>query len=326
MERADEVLALGKVDTGLATDRRIDLGDEGRRDLEERDAAEPARGEEAGGVTERPAPDRHERLAALGAQPGQLACGFLDDRHPLRAFALRQQDPLDRPALVREGRRDRLTGRRPRSGLRDQDCATGAKAAERIGDDRCRDALADHEVAAERAAPEEHRWPRGARGAPDELVDPLDDRRQLGDPVHPLGRGVEPIAIADEIADRAHRIAPDDQGPDVRGAAETLGEDLGPDVEPDGHSAAIERPAVARVDHRSAAGGNHRLHGGAAICRAEAVHGFSLERPEPRLAALGEDLRDRLAGRLFDRVVEVDEPRPVTMGEPPPDRALAAAG
>ena len=42
--------------------------------------------------------------------------------------------------------------------------------------------------------------------------------------------------------------------------------------------------------------------------------------------SLGEDLRDRPAGRLLDRLVEVDERRAVAMGEPPPDGALAAAG
>ena len=35
VERADEVLALGQVDAGLAADRRVDLGDEGRRDVDD---------------------------------------------------------------------------------------------------------------------------------------------------------------------------------------------------------------------------------------------------------------------------------------------------
>ena len=171
MERADEVLALGQVDPGLAADRRVDLGDERRRHLDERDAAQPARGEEAGGVAERAAPDRHERLAALGAQPGQLARGVLDDRHPLGALALRQEDRLDRPAVVGERRRDRLAGRRPRAGLRDEDRAAGAEAAERVRDDRRRDALADHEIAAERVGRGGAPSARGVRDPADQLVD-----------------------------------------------------------------------------------------------------------------------------------------------------------
>ena len=54
----DEVLALGQVDRGLAADRRIDLGDERRRHVDERDAAQVRRRQEAGGVAERTATDR----------------------------------------------------------------------------------------------------------------------------------------------------------------------------------------------------------------------------------------------------------------------------
>ena len=73
VERPDEVLALGQVDAGLAADRRVDLGDERRRDLDERDAAQVRRGEEPGRVAERAAADRDERLAALDPERGQLA-------------------------------------------------------------------------------------------------------------------------------------------------------------------------------------------------------------------------------------------------------------
>ena len=64
VERADEVLALGQVDAGLAADRRVELRDERRRDLDEGHAAEVGRGEEPGRVAERPAADGDERLAA----------------------------------------------------------------------------------------------------------------------------------------------------------------------------------------------------------------------------------------------------------------------
>ena len=61
MERPDEVLALGQVHPGLAADRRIDLGDERRRDLDEPDAAQVDRGQEPGRVAERAAADRDQR-------------------------------------------------------------------------------------------------------------------------------------------------------------------------------------------------------------------------------------------------------------------------
>src|SRR3972149_5864385 len=47
MEGADEVLAGVDVDRRLAPDRGIDLGGEGRRDMDERDAAEPDGRQEA---------------------------------------------------------------------------------------------------------------------------------------------------------------------------------------------------------------------------------------------------------------------------------------
>ena len=102
MERADEVLALGQVDAGLAADRGVDLGDEGRRHLDEGHAAEVGRGEEAGRVAERAAADGDERLAPLDPEARQLPRGVLDDRQAFRGLALRQQDALDRPAVARQ--------------------------------------------------------------------------------------------------------------------------------------------------------------------------------------------------------------------------------
>ena len=105
VERADEVLALGQVDAGLAADRRVDLGDERRRARwMNADAAQVGRGEEPGRVAEGAATDRDERLGALDAQRGELAGRGLDDRQSLGGLALGQQDLLDRPAARRAGR------------------------------------------------------------------------------------------------------------------------------------------------------------------------------------------------------------------------------
>ncbi len=80
MEGADEVLALRQVDPCLAADRRVDLGDERRRDVDERHASEPGRGEEARRVAERSAADRDDRFVAFRPNAGQLSGRLLDDR------------------------------------------------------------------------------------------------------------------------------------------------------------------------------------------------------------------------------------------------------
>ena len=53
VERADEVLALGGVDAGLAADRGVDHAEHRRRHLDDVDAAQPGRGDEAGEVGRR---------------------------------------------------------------------------------------------------------------------------------------------------------------------------------------------------------------------------------------------------------------------------------
>ena len=118
VERPDEVLALGQVDPGLAADRRVDLGDERRRHLDEPDAAQVDRGEEPGRVAERAATDRDEDLAAIDPERGQLAGGGLDDGQPLGGLALGQQDRGDVPAARRGGRRPAARRRPPRPRVR----------------------------------------------------------------------------------------------------------------------------------------------------------------------------------------------------------------
>ena len=121
MERADEVLALRQVDRGLAPDRGVDLGDERRRDVHDRDAAQVRRGEEAGGVAERPATDGDDRLVALDPEPRQLARRGLEDRQALGRLALGKHHGRDGPAGRGEAGGQALTGGRPRPGLRHED-------------------------------------------------------------------------------------------------------------------------------------------------------------------------------------------------------------
>ena len=114
VERPDQVLALGQVHAGLAADRRVDLGDERRRHLDEPDAAQVDRGEEPGRVAERAATDRDEHLVTIDPERRELAGGRLDHGQPLGRLALGQQDGRDVPARVRGGRPPGARRRQPR--------------------------------------------------------------------------------------------------------------------------------------------------------------------------------------------------------------------
>src|SRR5207344_22213 len=112
------------------------------------------------------------------------------------------------------------------------------------------------------------------------------------------------------------RVAPADQRPDIGRPAQALGKDLRPTVEPDADPAPEERPAVARIDDRTATGGDHPAHLGRAIGRAEVRDRGALEGAERRLPVLFEDPRDGPAGTRFDPLVEVDERCAVAAGQP----------
>ena len=67
VEGADEVLAGREVHADLAADRRVDLRQQRRRHLDERDAAQEGRGREARHVADDAAPDGHDDRPAVGA-------------------------------------------------------------------------------------------------------------------------------------------------------------------------------------------------------------------------------------------------------------------
>ena len=80
IEGADQVLAHRHVDPGLAADRAVDLGQQGRRDLHEIDPAQQGRRGKAGHVADDAAAQGHQHRAALDAagqdvldQPGEMA-------------------------------------------------------------------------------------------------------------------------------------------------------------------------------------------------------------------------------------------------------------
>ena len=98
VEGADEVLALRRVDPGLAADRAVDLGEERRRKLHEADAPAQDRGGEAGEITDHPAAEGHHQVVAadlLGDQPlhRALEAGPALRRLPRRQLQDRRLDP-----------------------------------------------------------------------------------------------------------------------------------------------------------------------------------------------------------------------------------------
>ena len=93
MEGADQVLAVPRVDAGLAADRAVDLGEQAGRDLHVRDAAQQDRRAEPGEVADHAAAEGDDRGRALDPGLEQEIQQGLELRHALAGFAGRQDDP-----------------------------------------------------------------------------------------------------------------------------------------------------------------------------------------------------------------------------------------
>ena len=297
--------------------------------MDDRHAAQVRRGQEPGRVAQRTAADGDQRLAPLDPQARELTRGGLDDGQSLGILALRQEDPLGRPAGSGQAVREHLAHGRPGPGLGDEDRAPSRQALEGIDDGVSGDPIAEDEAADRRLRVEE-RGPAGRdrrRELLEAAVERLDDAVHLGHARAPDGRRrIEPFALAREVADGPDRVASRHEWTGVGRPAQPLGEDLRPSIQPDRGAAPVEAPAVARIDDRAAAGRHDPPDRRVGIGVAKVRHGSPLERPEGRLAILGEDLRDRPARGRFDPLVEIDEGRPMTLGQALADHALAAAG
>ncbi len=92
MEQADQVLALGRVDRGLAADRGIHLGQQGGGNLRKGDAALEHGGGEAGEIADHPAAQRHDQALAVDLHVEQRAGQFLQPCKAFAAFAGRHHD------------------------------------------------------------------------------------------------------------------------------------------------------------------------------------------------------------------------------------------
>ncbi len=108
VEGADEVLAERRVDRRLAADAGIDLGEQGRRDLDEAHAAPQARRAEAGEIADDAAAERDDEVAPLDPRLDQRVADPREFGVGLGRFARRADDDRGR----QPGRLEALQQRR----------------------------------------------------------------------------------------------------------------------------------------------------------------------------------------------------------------------
>ena len=101
-EGADGVLRGRQVDPDLATDGAVGLRQPGRRNVHERQAAGEQRGGRPSDITERPAADRDQGLAALDALLGKPLEHAPDRRKALRSLAGSDRQAGPRPKAADE--------------------------------------------------------------------------------------------------------------------------------------------------------------------------------------------------------------------------------
>ena len=92
MERADEVLALGQVHAGLATDRAVDHREQRGGDVHDVDAAVVHRRREPGGVADDSPTDRDDEIAAEESPLREAAAELLDRGERLGVLSLTDQE------------------------------------------------------------------------------------------------------------------------------------------------------------------------------------------------------------------------------------------
>ncbi len=99
VEDADQVLALRRIDAGLAADRAVDLGEKRRRDLHKAHAtAQDARGK-SGEVADHAAAEGDDEIAALESDLEKALAKWREIAEALRPFAGLQDDLAGETAL-----------------------------------------------------------------------------------------------------------------------------------------------------------------------------------------------------------------------------------
>ena len=309
-------LPSGRSTAGLAADRGVDLGDERRRDVDDGMPRRYVAARKPGRIAERAAADRDDGLVALHPEARQLARGGLDDRQPLGRLALGQAGrarPSQPPAARSAGER-RADGR-PRPGLGDEDRPAAPQPAQCLGRRRPRRCRRPMQRRARsgvgRAAGASS--PEGRRGASrSSIASTTTASTSVTPPSRDARRGVEPLPARRRgreacRSDRGRRRA----GGRAATAAEPLGQHLRPAVEPDRRAAAVQRPAIAWIHDRAAAGRDDAADFGPASAGAEgadrrAARSAAERRPRrPPRRSPGSSVRPPCSISL----VEVDEGR-----------------
>ena len=178
VEGADQVLALRRVDAGLAADGAVHLRQQRGRDLHEAHAAAQDGRGEAGEVADHAAAERDDEIAALEAQLEQALAQRLELAEALRRLAGRQDDRADVAAA-------RLQRRLERGEMMARDVLVGDDGAARRAEPRV-DELARRAPAAparsarrRRGSPSGTLTVRTSRVAVALIGPPRSDRRQL---------------------------------------------------------------------------------------------------------------------------------------------------
>ena len=314
VEGADQVLAVRRVDAGLAADRRVDLRQQRRRHLHEIDAAAHAGRGKAGEIADDAAAERDDQIAALDARVDDRLADAVEAGVALGALARGDADGGEVDAggckrglgglQVMLG--DGLVGDDRRTRARPQRLDARPEQSEQpAADDDVVGARAERDLDGDRLAGaglRGHLRGHGAASVNAELV------RQRGDDLVDDGVVRLVARLHDDVGLRVDRLAQRQQVLDLLHQRPVVAP-LGPPqqhveigLEPDRDALVAHQRAGALVHHGAAAGRQH-LRPAAEQTRDHP----RLAGAEIGLAVLVEDFRDGHAGRGLDLGIGVDE-------------------
>ena len=287
MEGADEVLALREVDRGLAADRGVDLADQRRRHLDER-AARACTSRRRTRRGRPPCRRRARRRRRPGAPPGWRA-GAAASRTPAASWPPRptapSAAPTCTPARLDERRRERREprGRRPPASATTKACAARPRSGRRVAAPAITPDADRHVV-----GPPRDRDGHAVQRSSSTIASATSPgiarcRRRRGGELP-----VQRLALARGAARRspAARI----NGRSGVGLAPATREHRERHVQEHARARVAQRDPVRGLEHHPAAARDHR-----GVLRRGVQQRRGLERAEPRLALVVEDLGDRLA-------------------------------
>ena len=121
-------------------------------------------------------------------------------------------------------------------------------------------------------------------------------------------------------------MAAGDERPHVGAPSKAARQDFGRAVQPDGEAAAVQQPAVARIDYGTAARGDDPAQLRFRVRRPKRQHRLAFVAAEAGFALRGKDGRHGVARLALHEIVEVDERRSVALRQTASNGGLAAAG